>query len=598
MDDDNDVIDIVEMMGTNALPTVEDVTETINDEKQKAVKYKKEGNIELAKSSLLKSKKAKVQAMRLAEIYRKLEARKKKGDGGGTESDGENDTPISMEALEALVGGDPKQREAATETPEKPPTLKDPWLLKPAAEIKAEVIRLKNEKKVQEATRLLRLFKQKLAEEQKAADQKMVAKMVATIQKRLDICTTQRRLWQYYQWFGKETTVGAGQYQAWTTFAQDCQKAIGVFQTEGSTSVTMVPRSSEAAGTTNVKSPRQKMYLLEDDLTSLVEHCTNDTTAAATSSSTADSDADADPIPNFLEENALEVAVLGLFKMEENEKLQKILAKKPKSQKGILMDPPDVRIHAKLQLPIQPDDPSKPLIFDLEPSDLSLSRQCLSATTSKTSRGSKSSVGSNMVEFRYDFDSSSQSCRKQIALPRKVPKHERALLRRVETKTIQLSVFYLHNQNHRKEVAAAAAAALPKKKSWFFGFGESKSSQSDVDVNETETKDSFLGKVTIEFKPVLYRGCLTADFPILVNSRPIGGVLRVCLRTRPVLDPDRYEGHSWLPSDGAPASLSITAYKKALSFSFPNESTRENHSIESIKQENASSSTSSQGTNS
>jgi len=106
----------------------------------------------------------------------------------------------------------------------------------------------------------------------------------------------------------------------------------------------------------------------------------------------------------------------------------------------------------------------------------------------------------------------------------------------------------------------------------------------------------FAAQVIIDFKPLLSRGCLAGDFPILVNSRAIGGVLRVCLRTRPVLDSDRYEG---LPSDGAPASLSITTYKQGLSFAFPNETNNaKNHSIESIKRENSSSSASSiQGTN-
>jgi hypothetical protein len=108
----------------------------------------------------------------------------------------------------------------------------------------------------------------------------------------------------------------------------------------------------------------------------------------------------------------------------------------------------------------------------------------------------------------------------------------------------------------------------------------------------------FSAQVTIEFKPLLSRGCLTGDFPILVNSRAIGGVLRVCLRTRPVLDPDRYEGLPWDPSDGAPVSLSISAYKKGLSFAFPNETnSKNNDSIESIKRESASSSVITQGTN-
>lgn len=214
----------------------------------------------------------------------------------------------------------------------------------------------------------------------------------------------------------------------------------------------------------------------------------------------------------------------------------------------------------------------------------------MSSGATAASEGGKS----NAIAFQYGFDPSSKICRRQVPLPRKDPKHERTLLRRMETKTIQLSVFYLHNQNKRKELAAAAAA--PKKKSWFFGYKEATPAQPDAGTSESETKDTFLGKITIEVKPLLSRGCLTGDFPILVNSRPIGGVLRVCLRTRPVLDPDRYEGLQWSPSDGAPPSLSITTYKQGLSFTFPNEIKGQRHSIESIKQESISSS-SAQGTN-
>jgi hypothetical protein len=489
MDDDNDVLELVEMMGPNALPTVEEVTAKITEEKQKALKHKQEGNIEMAKTSLLKSKKIKLQAMRLAEIYRKLEARKDKIDDKRAEDDDGpgNDTPVSMEALEALMGGDPKPREEAAPKKNSPPQPpKDPWLLKPSSKIKAEVIRLKNEKHVKEAMRLLQLFKQKLAQEQEEADREMVAKMISTIKKRSEVCSIQRRLWQYYHWFGKETVVGADQYQEWTVFEKDCQKAIRLLNTEGSTSVKMAPRVSGAETTNGDDNPlaKKKLYLLEDDVTTLVESCTNDTSAAA---STEDEAATTAPAPNFLEENALEVAILGLFQMEQNEKLQKILSKKPKSQKAISEESPDVRIHSKLQLPIQPEDPSKPLLFDLEPSDLSPSKKSSSAATTEAFRGT--------TEFQYGFDPSSESCRKQVSLPRKDPKHERALLRRMETKTLQLSVFCLHNQNKRKEATAAAAAA-PKKKSWFFGRSEVKTPDSDACSTEGESKDIFLGKVS------------------------------------------------------------------------------------------------------
>jgi len=346
---------------------------------------------------------------------------------------------------------------------------------------------------------LLQLFKQKLAQEKEQAEREIVTKMKNSIQKRLEVCATQRRLWQYYHWFGKEIVVAANQHKAWTAFENDCRKAIRLLETDGSNSVKIGPMvegsATATSDSTNSKEENpasaNKLYLLKDDVTSLVESCTNDTTFAALSTGN-DEATTKSSTPNFLQENALEVAILGLYHMEQNEKLQKLLAKKPRGDITLSgEESPDVRIHAKLMLPIQPEDPSKPLLFDLEPSELlPLTEQHLSPEATK---------GASAMNIRYGFDPSSDSCRKQIPLPRKDPKHERILLRRLETKTLQLSVFCLHNQNKRKEAAAAEAAmnSVPKKKGWFFGRGETKSSEEDVGSEGDESRDIFLGKVRL-----------------------------------------------------------------------------------------------------
>jgi len=153
----------------------------------------------------------------------------------------------------------------------------------------------------------------------------------------------------------------------------------------------------------------------------------------------------------------------------------------------------------------------------------------------------------------------------------------------METKTAQFSVFYSHDQRTQEEKDAARKAAeeaeAAKKKSWFFGRGggnNSKEQDGSTDANGTGSegnnneKDSFLGKVTIEFGQLLARGCIAGDFPIMTNGKPLGGALRVCLRTIPVsLDPDRYEGVP-LPvgNESSPKSPSIIRYKNGLSFAF------------------------------
>merc|ERR1712224_176286 len=122
----------------------------------------------------------------------------------------------------------------------------------------------------------------------------------------------------------------------------------------------------------------------------------------------------------------------------------------------------------------------------------------------------------------------------------------------------------------RKQAEAAAAAAA-KKKSWFFGGGggggnETVEENREADVNG---KDNFLGKVTIEFGQLLSRGCITGDFPIATNGKPLGGTLRLCLRAIPVaLDPDRYEGVPSKTSAASKSSPSIARYDNGLAFVF------------------------------
>ena len=118
-----------------------------------------------------------------------------------------------------------------------------------------------------------------------------------------------------------------------------------------------------------------------------------------------------------------------------------------------------------------------------------------------------------LSSFKYDFDPTSTLSRQQIVLPRNDPKQERTLLRRIETKTIQLSIFYdTHNQKVKpqdaiaameaaKKEAAANAVAASKKKSWFFGKGKEMEPSSKVNGDGSgggvDDKDIFLGKVSL-----------------------------------------------------------------------------------------------------
>jgi hypothetical protein len=97
----------------------------------------------------------------------------------------------------------------------------------------------------------------------------------------------------------------------------------------------------------------------------------------------------------------------------------------------------------------------------------------------------------------------------------------------------------------------------------------------------------------------------------MTNAKSLGGILRVAIRTKPALDPDKYEGVLPLMSveeddDGSTtttpssSSPSISTYKKGLSFAFNNKTKSDGNdddektSIAAIKRESALSSSPSQ----
>ena len=632
MTDDTDVLEFVEMIGTTALPTVEEVSIKIQEHTAAALRHKKEGNLPLAKQELLAAKKTKLVANRLADLYRQLDA-------SNTNTIKNNSTNNNNDGDEEDKEEDDNDDNTKANKNEVGRVTKDPWLSQPSAIIKAEVIRLKNDQKVQEATRVLQLFKQKVHEEQKLQEQQQCNAMITMIQERLRVCTEQIKLWQYYAWFGTEArTVGIPQYQAWLQFQTVCQQAIRTIETTGSEAVLITPRTTTATTTTN-----DKLYTLDEDLVSLVEACTYENTGKNTTETS-------------LAENTLEVCVLGLFDMHQNEKLQKILIKqhqayhtKRGSKKkttaatvlatpppdGRSVFPPNIAIQAKVQLPIHVEDPSRPVYLDFHPAHTAVRP------------GTPPSKVLSPASFKYSFDPGRhQHARHSILLPRTDPKHERTLLRRMETKTIQFSIVYAHDQQHTPQAKKAAADALAaaerarqeaiaakKKASWFFGGGsktttaattvhEAAASSASLTItkgteaNTTSNKDTFLGKVTIELHPLLSRGCITGDYPIMTNAKSLGGLLRVAIRTRPVLDPERYIGRPLPPptisiptprndtddhdhdhtatNAAATAGPSIGVYTQGLSFKFIKQDVVDANktSIAAIKQESEGSSSS------
>jgi len=508
---DADILDFVEMMGQSSLPTVEQLREQAEQHQKQALEYKQAGNLDMAKSSLLDSKRSKAQAERMVLIYERIAA----SSDAGSSSSRPAAKEVSLEDLEALVNAttstrnNVKAKESNTQKPQPP---QDPWMSKPSAEIKQEVIRLKNNKDVKEATRLLQIFKQVLQKEQQIAEAEKCQKLLATIQKRLDVCETQIRLWQFYMWF-VDPKLGSQQYKEWTEFAGYCETAMREIKTNGSNTVTMSARPDDDA--------TSKLFLLQNDVVELVERGTN----AAAAIKTADNSSSS-PEEKF----ALEVAVMGIFNMHQNEKLNKLLGKKVKETGDTRSDYcPNLRIDAKVHLPLNPDNPSQPVHLDFSP-------------TSSYKSGES---------YQYTFEPSHECSRRQLDLPEKDSKQAKTLLRRFETKTLQFSVYYTHRQYETKREAT--------KTSWFFG----RTTQTDVELESSSEKDILLGKTSIELRQLLSRKCIAGDFPLTaVNAKDIGGTIRVSIRTTAILDVNCFTGIL----DGSLPVLE--AYKNGILFRF------------------------------
>jgi hypothetical protein len=460
---DSDVMDFIEMMGRSSLPTLDELNDMAVQHQKAAVGHKQSGLLDNAKKSLVEFKKAKHQAERLGILFRRLDA---KESGAPTEQ-----SEMTFNDLEAMVnGGDQQMRPKPQPTPKAPPPLSNPWLSMSSAEIKQEVIRLKNAKQVKEATELLQILKQVIQKEKDKAEATKCQQMTETLQVQLDVCQAQLKLWQLYEWFVNPVR-GKEQSKMWSGYQNVIGRAIEDVKTKGSSAVTIacLPKDIEPT-----------LFTLNgDDLQGLVE------SGPHTEASPPNLDGD------------IEVSVLGLVDMHRNSKLVKAWKKHSRTSKDIEEATcPRVWIDTKVQLPLNPNDATQPVHLAFRP------------TCSKL-KGS---------EFEYEFNPESKHSQQRLKLPMKDSKEAKTLKRRLETKTVQCSVYMSPQQEQPVET---------KKTSWFFG---SRTTKEEELEDHSENKGVLIGKVTVELHPLLLRSCIIGDFPLSVNNQEIGGVVRVVIR--------------------------------------------------------------------
>eukprot|EP00980_Cylindrotheca_fusiformis_P006836 scaffold1429_cov110-Cylindrotheca_fusiformis.AAC.8 len=491
--DDSDIREFLDM-GIVKLPPVSDLNELAEEAQKQAIAFKQKGNIEMAKAKLLESKKIRNQAGRLERILAE------ESGGGGEQPDG--DTIEDLEKL--LVEGDTVAPKPAVPKKQKP---SNPWFDRPSAEIKAEVFRLKDAKKVQDASQLLLIYKQVLQKENEAKEAARCAELISKIKLELDLCRQQQLLYTFYKAFVDEN-VGAEQLLLWSNYDRLCRQAIAIFESKGSAVLSLghpkEPKLQIIQGGNNDDGDVQQL------ISRMIEEAT---------------------IPNSLN-GRLEVRVLEVLNLSENKSIQKLLKKRQKEQVGNKKTPKDdnttmdkslcrqIQVDLKIQLPPEELDSSNKGAETPTPQSTGFTL----LPTNKDAPSDESETAAKDQDQTVDFSNSPCS----VKLPRGDSYKEKALLRRLERKKVEFHVVY----NPNIDISPAKETS-----SWFWKSPPKK----ETKVQQPTTN---LGKIVVELKDLLSRNCIAGEFPLVVNTKIVGGSIRLCVRTDSPLDADQYEADS------------------------------------------------------
>ncbi|KAL3935792.1 MAG: hypothetical protein SGBAC_008756 [Bacillariaceae sp.] len=520
--EDSDISEFLEM-GIVDLPSVANLLELAESCQKEAVGFKQSGNIAMAKAKLVESKKIKNLATRLGMIYKQA-------------GSGDANAEITDDDLENLMSsGDASAAYLKTKTSAKPKPV-NPWMLKSSTEIKAEVLRLKDAKKVKEATTLLHVFKEVTQKENDAKEAAKKQAMIAKIQREIDLCCGQLQLYSFYEAFVDKTT-GSTQCTLWKEYHQQCRTAIQVIEKEGSGAIQLAfPKASGLVAIQSNGGSGDESMDNQEFVSLMIEQGTT---------------------ANSLE-GKMEAAIVEAFRMQDNKTVQKLIKKNRKEQ-GINEDDPQVaeieneiyrkiQVDGKVQLPpgVEHEAPSSKdetqndgaspqwTTFSFPPS-IELSEEDSNKDDADAKKRATACTNSTVK-----FIESSQ----KVWLPRGDTTKERSLIRRMERKKVEFHLNYDPNITEKE----------PEKSSWFW--------KKETKEPSVKLPISHLGKVVLELKYLLNRNCIAGDFPLVVNNKAVGGFARLCLRTDAPLDPTQFE-----PLDGNSPIAKIQAHTKQLIFS-------------------------------
>ncbi|GAX27384.1 hypothetical protein FisN_23Hh157 [Fistulifera solaris] len=203
--DDMDAALLKDMMDAGMqVPSVEEVMQSAEERKVAAVAFKKDGNLEAAKAALLESKRLTGKANQLSTLLRAIE-------NGVSE---ELDPEVALGDL--LKAGDEKKVQSKIKE-EVSPTKR----LLSSAEYREQAVKLKQLGNKDAAIAALRLYREALAEEEKAKVAAQKKEWIIELQKEAALAHEQARRFVYYTRFMDEK-VGSAMTSAWRLYAESC----------------------------------------------------------------------------------------------------------------------------------------------------------------------------------------------------------------------------------------------------------------------------------------------------------------------------------------------------------------------------------------
>jgi len=464
MDDPALLMDAMDMGMT--VPTVDEVRAKAEEARQVAIDNKKAGDIEGAKAALVKCKKLTAQASKLETVLAQIEQKKGKGVGAPK--------AVSMGDLEALV--ESEENKSFKSPPKTEAEKSAAPAVKSAEELKQEAIKLRDAKQIKEAAEVLKLYKEALKRESQEAELKKRQSIIQAIQKEIELCKKQVRIFEFYERFVDSE---AQQVSAWKKHLARCLNVIKIIQVKGSEAVKI---SRQQGDLKCAKVEGQDEAEINDIVKRLIETGSN----------------------SGPDDERLEICIIDAQQLQENTHLQKFV--KQRKRDNLPQYPTTIRLDVHVQLPPNAQESEKTIDLVYDSSEDPLKNLKLNSEDE-----------ANSVPTFFDIQQS-----QYVELTRDDSAYGKILRRRIE-------------RNKKIIITAYSVPVAPNNKGgWFWS---KKKSKDDEELPAPVLLGKIVVEMEGLMRN---KCIAAGEFPFMSGSgsKSLGGMLRLAIRTGvPIQDP-------------------------------------------------------------